>query len=73
VCSGTLVIERKFTHDLCLVGHVEDLLVANGQSGKNLGGRMLEALDQVARDLGCYKTLVGTTEANESFHEERGK
>jgi hypothetical protein len=34
---------------------------------------MLEALDQVARDLGCYKTLVGTTEANESFHEERGE
>lgn len=73
VCSGTLMVERKFTYDLCLVGHVEDLLVADGQSGKNLGGRMLEALDQVSRDLGCYKTLVRTTEANESFHEERGK
>jgi glucosamine-phosphate N-acetyltransferase len=73
VCSGTLMVERKFTYDLCLVGHVEDLLVADGQSGKNLGGRMLEALDQVSRDLGCYKILVRTTEANESFHEERGK
>jgi GNAT superfamily N-acetyltransferase len=73
VCSGTLMVERKFTHDLCLVGHVEDLLVADGQSGKNLGGRMLEALDQVSRDLGCYKTLVRTTEANQSFHEERGE
>ena len=73
VCSWTLMVERKFTHDLCLVGHVEDLLVADGQSGKNLGGRMLEALDQVSRDLGCYKTLVRTTEANESFHEEKGK
>jgi hypothetical protein len=52
---------------------VEDLLVGDGQSGKNLGGRMLEALDQVSRDLGCYKTLVRTTEANESFHEERGE
>jgi len=73
VCSGTLMVERKFTHDLCLVGHVEDLLVGEGQSGKNLGGRMLEALDHVARDFGCYKTLVGTTENNESFHQERGE
>ncbi|KAM0722597.1 hypothetical protein Q7P37_002038 [Cladosporium fusiforme] len=72
VCSGTLVIERKFTHDLCLVGHVEDLLVAEGQSGKNLGGRMLEALDKVAKDMGCYKTMTATTEVNESFHEEKG-
>lgn len=71
VCSGTLVVERKFTHDLCLVGHVEDLLVGEGQSGKNLGGRMLEALDQVARNRGCYKTMVGTTESNESFHREK--
>jgi glucosamine-phosphate N-acetyltransferase len=71
VCSGTLVIERKFTHDLCLVGHVEDLLVGDGQNGKNLGGRILEALDQVAKDMGCYKTMVGTTESNEEFHRER--
>jgi GNAT superfamily N-acetyltransferase len=73
VCSGTLVIERKFTHDLCLVGHVEDLLVGDGQSGKNLGGRILEALDQVAKDMGCYKTMVGTTESNEEFHRERSE
>jgi glucosamine-phosphate N-acetyltransferase len=73
VCSGTLMVERKFTHDLCLVGHVEDLLIGEGQSGKNLGGRMLEALDQVSMTVGCYKTLVGTTEANESFHQERGE
>jgi glucosamine-phosphate N-acetyltransferase len=71
VCSGTLVVERKFTHDLCLVGHVEDLLVGEGQSGKNLGGRMLEALDQIARNLGCFKTMVGTTERNEEFHREK--
>jgi glucosamine-phosphate N-acetyltransferase len=71
VCSGTLVVERKFTHDLCLVGHVEDLLVGEGQSGKNLGGRMLEALDQVSMGLGCYKTMVGTTERNEEFCREK--
>jgi glucosamine-phosphate N-acetyltransferase len=73
VCSGTLVVERKFTHDLCLVGHVEDLLVGEGQSGKNLGGRMLEALDSVAMGLGCYKTMVGTTERNEEFCREKSR
>lgn len=73
LCSGTLMVERKFTHDLCLVGHVQDLLVSEGQSGKNLGGRMLEALDRLARDRGCYKTMVCTNESNEEFHLERGK
>lgn len=73
LCSGTLMIERKFTHDMCLVGHVQDLLVGEGQSGKNLGGRMLEALDRVARERGCYKTMVCTNESNEEFHLERGK
>jgi hypothetical protein len=36
-----------------------------------LGGRMLEALDQIARNLGCFKTMVGTTERNEEFHREK--
>lgn len=33
---------------------------------------MLEALDKVAKDMGCYKTMTATTEVNESFHEEKG-
>jgi hypothetical protein len=33
----------------------------------------LEALDQVAKDMGCYKTMVGTTESNEEFHRERSE
>lgn len=72
VCTGTLLIERKFTHGMSLVGHVEDLAVDPGQSGKNLGLRMLDALDGVSKQLGCYKTIVFCQESNVGFHAQKG-
>ena len=72
-CTGTLMVERKFAHNVSLVGHIEDLAVGDGQSGKNLGLRMLEALDKVSYNRGCYKTIVCTQQSNERFHNQKGK
>lgn len=72
VSTGTLLIERKFAHALSLVGHIEDLAVDPGQSGKNLGLRMLDALDAVARQIGCYKTIVTCQDSNVGFHAQKG-
>ncbi|KAJ9628681.1 Glucosamine-phosphate N-acetyltransferase-like protein [Taxawa tesnikishii (nom. ined.)] len=72
VASGTLLVVRRFTHGASLVGHIEDLSVAEGQSGKNLGLRVFEALDRIAKDMGCYKTTVTCQEANEGFHQQKG-
>lgn len=72
VATGTLVVVRKFGHGMALAGQIEDIAVAAGQSGKNLGGRMLEALDGVAGMKGCYKTVVCCQEGNVGFHAQRG-
>ncbi|KAI9713813.1 MAG: Glucosamine-phosphate N-acetyltransferase-like protein [Bogoriella megaspora] len=72
VSNGTLMVERKFVHGMSSVGHIQDIAVAKNQSGKNLGLRMLTALDYLARDVGCYKTVVTSTEANEAFHAQAG-
>ena len=58
VGTGALVVERKFIHDLGLVGHIEDIAVARDQQGKKLGLRIIQALDFVAERVGCYKVCT---------------
>jgi len=55
VGTGAVVVERKFIHDLGLVGHIEDIAVTKDQQGKKLGLRIIQALDFVAEKVGCYK------------------
>ena len=42
-------------HGMGLIGHLQDIAVAKNQHGKNLGFRMLTALDDLAKTIGCYK------------------
>lgn len=58
VGTGALIVERKFIHQLGLVGHIEDIAVAKDQQGKKLGLRIIQALDYVAEKVGCYKVCV---------------
>ncbi|KAI4175528.1 MAG: hypothetical protein LQ346_008067 [Caloplaca aetnensis] len=55
VGTGAVIIERKFIHNLGMVGHIEDIAVAKDQQGKKLGLRIIEALDYIAQKVGCYK------------------
>lgn len=57
VGTGSLIVERKFIHSLGLVGHIEDIAVEKGQQGKKLGLRIIQALDFVASNVGCYKVI----------------
>jgi glucosamine-phosphate N-acetyltransferase len=55
VGTGSLIVERKFIHELGMVGHIEDIAVEKGQQGMKLGLRIIQALDFVAAKVGCYK------------------
>ncbi|KAL2871526.1 glucosamine 6-phosphate N-acetyltransferase [Aspergillus lucknowensis] len=68
VGTGSLIVERKFIHSLGMVGHIEDIAVDKGQQGKKLGLRIIQALDFVAEKVGCYKTILDCSEANEGFY-----
>lgn len=59
-------------HHLGLVGHIEDIAVAKDQQGKKLGLRIIQALDFVAENVGCYKTILDCSEANEGFYVKCG-
>lgn len=73
VATGTLIIEFKFASSLSKVGHIEDLAVREGQSGKNLGLRLLDQLDRLASNAGCVRTVLGTQEQNEAFHKQKSE
>jgi len=68
VGTGTVVVERKFIHDLGMVGHIEDIAVLKSQQGKKLGLRIIQALDYIAEKVGCYKSILDCSEANEGFY-----
>lgn len=72
VGTGAVIVERKFIHSLGLVGHIEDIAVAKDQQGKKLGLRLIQALDYLAREVGCYKSILDCSEANEGFYVKCG-
>ncbi|KAJ5054857.1 uncharacterized protein L3040_001119 [Drepanopeziza brunnea f. sp. 'multigermtubi'] len=72
VGTGALIVERKFIHNLGLVGHIEDIAVAKDQQGKKLGLKLIQALDFVAEKVGCYKCILDCSEANEGFYVKCG-
>jgi glucosamine-phosphate N-acetyltransferase len=72
VGTGALLAERKFIHNLGAVGHIEDIAVAKDQQGKKLGLRLIQALDYIATQVGCYKTILDCSEANEGFYVKCG-
>jgi glucosamine-phosphate N-acetyltransferase len=59
-------------HNLGMVGHIEDIAVAKDQQGKKLGLKMIQALDFVAEKIGCYKSILDCSEANEGFYVKCG-
>jgi len=72
VGTGALIVEKKFIHRLGVVGHIEDIAVAKDQRGQKLGLRIIQALDFVAEKVGCYKTILDCSEANEGFYVKCG-
>lgn len=59
-------------HRLGKVGHIEDIAVAKDQQGKKLGLRIIQALDYISEKVGCYKSILDCSEANEGFYVKCG-
>jgi glucosamine-phosphate N-acetyltransferase len=72
VGSTTLLIEQKFIHKGGLVGHIEDVVVSKGLERKEIGRRIVESLLDVAKDRGCYKTILDCKDDVKEFYEKIG-
>ncbi|KAF8250439.1 acyl-CoA N-acyltransferase [Wilcoxina mikolae CBS 423.85] len=69
---GSLVVERKFLRNLAKCGHIEDIAVLSSEQGKKLGLRIIQTLDHIAQQVGCYKAILDCSEKNQPFYEKCG-
>lgn len=51
---------------------MEEISIQKDQQSKGLGLKLLNALSSVARSVGCYKSKLGCSEANEAFYVKCG-
>ncbi|KAI1375494.1 acyl-CoA N-acyltransferase [Hypoxylon crocopeplum] len=72
VGTGALVVEKKFIHGRGKCGHIEEISIAKEHQGKGLGLKMIQALDSVAVNLGCYKNILNCGLKNEPFYVKCG-
>jgi len=70
--TGTLMVEKKFLFKLGIQGHIEDIAISANQQGKKFGVKLLNALDSIAAQVGCYKTILDCSPKNEPFYVKCG-
>lgn len=72
VGATTLLIEPKFIHDGGFVGHIEDVVVDKNYQGQKIGEKIMKYLLEVAKNQGCYKTILDCTDDVKQFYEKLG-
>jgi len=70
--TTTLLIEPKFIHKGGLVGHIEDVVVNKNFQGQKIGEKIMKYLLEYAKNRGCYKTILDSTDDVKPFYEKLG-
>jgi len=56
--SGTLLIEKKFVHNLKSVGHIEDLVIDDRYRNRGFGKILVDHLILQSKMNNCYKIIL---------------
>lgn len=59
-------------HNLGIIGHIEDISINADHQGKGFGKLLINTLDNIAVNVGCYKTILDCSEQNIGFYEKCG-
>jgi glucosamine-phosphate N-acetyltransferase len=70
--STTLLIEPKFIHQGGIVGHIEDVVVDKKFQGKKIGKKIIIHVLELAKNYGCYKTILDCSDSVKPFYEKLG-
>jgi glucosamine-phosphate N-acetyltransferase len=71
-CTFPILTCDPSIHDLGIAGHVEEIAIAKEYQGKGLGLKLLASLSSIAKNVSCYKTILGSGEKNEPFYVKCG-
>lgn len=69
VGSGKLLIEQKLYQP---VGHIEDIVISSKYRGRGIGKYLVKELDKLAKNTGCYKTVLVCKPELEDFYANSG-
>ncbi len=72
VGSTTLLIEQKFIHRGGMVGHIEDVVIDKNFQRQKIGDKIMKYLLEIAKNRGCYKTILDCTDDVKPFYEKLG-
>lgn len=72
VCCGTLLIEERLVLHKSKIGHIEDIVVDCKYRSLGYGKRMVEHLICIAKQKGCYKTILSSNLSNLPFYQKCG-
>lgn len=70
--TTTLIIEPKFTHNGGLAGHIEDVSIDKKFQGQKIGEKIIKQVLEIAKERGCYKTILDCTDEVKPFYEKFG-
>lgn len=68
VGASTLLIEPKFIHKCCYVGHIEDVVVHKNYRKYGLGSIIIQHIIEFAKTQGCYKIVLSCKTENIPFY-----
>lgn len=68
VCSGTLLLERKFFFNGVNFGHIEDIVVDEKWRGKRVGYKLMERLIQDGKENNCIRLVLDCVDDKKDFY-----
>ncbi|MEO9276282.1 MAG: GNAT family N-acetyltransferase [Nitrososphaera sp.] len=72
VGTACILIEQKFIHEGGKVGHIEDVAVRKEFQGKGIGKKIVKALLEHGKKMGCYKTILDCSDELIPFYNDMG-
>ena len=70
--TTTLLVEPKFIFSGGRVGHIEDVAVRRGYEKMRIGSSLVRYATDVAKKMGCVKTVLDCSDETMSFYEKPG-
>lgn len=72
IACGTILYEIKFIHNICKLGHIEDVCVSKLYRGQNYGKILMDHLVNECFKNSCYKVSLYCDENLEYFYKQIG-
>ncbi|OHT09514.1 putative glucosamine 6-phosphate N-acetyltransferase 2 [Tritrichomonas foetus] len=72
VCTGTLLVERKFFFNGSNFGHIEDIVVDSSLRGTGVGKKLIDRLIEDGKESKCIRLVLDCVDDKKDFYAKCG-